>query len=244
MEAECIKSLFLLVPIMSHDEHNYPTAPPIHQSKDGAQCRWSEWGTGYFGSEVWRDWGVGWLKMHTFQHHHFNMCIWFLTYWFSGSILEICAWWSTWTRSKNSNLLRWSRWTEWATFNCWQFNSPGSCQQQQQQQKQKKKCCTIYPGSILTYPWHFQTRAVWLCVLQTLTSCGLFVSELIEPSANGHSQTRTKQKLNDAWVGLWTNVLVLSVTPPRRFMEMPHKWHVNSLNQYIDLMSYCLIYEI
>lgn len=138
MEAECIKSLFLLVPIMSHDEHNYPTAPPIHQSKDGAQCRWSEWGTGYFGSDVWRDWGVGWLKMHTFQHHSFNMCIRFLTYWFSGSILEICAWRSPRTRSKNSNLLRWSRWTEWATFYCWQFNSPGSCQQQEQEQQQQK----------------------------------------------------------------------------------------------------------
>lgn len=35
METDYIKSYSLIVPIMFHDERNYLTAPPIHQSKAG-----------------------------------------------------------------------------------------------------------------------------------------------------------------------------------------------------------------
>lgn len=48
MEGEYFKSYPLLVPIMSHDEYNYLTAPPIHQWTDGAQSKWFEWGAGYY----------------------------------------------------------------------------------------------------------------------------------------------------------------------------------------------------
>lgn len=57
MEAKYIKSYSLLVSIMSYDEHNYLTAPPIHQEKDEGESTdfsaWCYWFAAFFQQNMW-----------------------------------------------------------------------------------------------------------------------------------------------------------------------------------------------
>lgn len=118
----------------------------------------------------------------------FIMCFWVLEFYFIDS--QAVYWKSVHDRScelvAKLCFLRWSHETEWATFNRWQFNSPGSCQQ-----KTLHNLSRFNSDLSLTFS---DTASLTQCSADVDFMWGYLSGKMGAPSALGYSRTWTEKK--------------------------------------------------